>query len=275
MQMWIVSRGVVRLILLLGIEYLGISKLQTSLHRSSINNSASLSNKFGGLYFSFKFRISGLLHHVVTTDSQQNTRLNDNGTSQFKQNLQSFSMTFKTYQEFRLRQEHLEYMSVHDNDDSESTQPSWGKNVYFRVINSTSRGKQCILGGVEKISSTGSKLIANGEDCSGYSVWIPGDLMGESSGDIMGLDGGAVWKSVVTTNQPVLSVPFVEWNWPSILKGTGGLHSADIMNMKEKYYGLCHLLMLRWLAFPGGYYSASGCSDIGSRRLYYCDRTMK
>ncbi|GJR22354.1 hypothetical protein Tco_0970881, partial [Tanacetum coccineum] len=37
------------------------------LHRSSINNSARLSNKFGGFYFSFKFGISGLLHHVVMT----------------------------------------------------------------------------------------------------------------------------------------------------------------------------------------------------------------
>ncbi|GJT77268.1 hypothetical protein Tco_1043993 [Tanacetum coccineum] len=36
------------------------------LHRSSINNSASLSNKFGESYFIFKFGISGLLHHVVT-----------------------------------------------------------------------------------------------------------------------------------------------------------------------------------------------------------------
>ncbi|GKA95429.1 hypothetical protein Tco_0817467, partial [Tanacetum coccineum] len=36
------------------------------LHRSSINNSASLSNKFGESYFIFKFGISGLLHQVVT-----------------------------------------------------------------------------------------------------------------------------------------------------------------------------------------------------------------
>ncbi|GJV93704.1 putative reverse transcriptase domain-containing protein [Tanacetum coccineum] len=36
------------------------------LHRSSINNSASLSNKFGESYFIYKFGISGLLHHVVT-----------------------------------------------------------------------------------------------------------------------------------------------------------------------------------------------------------------
>ena len=37
------------------------------LHRSSINNSASLSNKFGEFYFIVKFGISGLLHYVVTT----------------------------------------------------------------------------------------------------------------------------------------------------------------------------------------------------------------
>ncbi|GJW14442.1 hypothetical protein Tco_0018575 [Tanacetum coccineum] len=37
------------------------------LHRSSINNSASLSNKFGEFYFIFKFGISGLLHQVVTS----------------------------------------------------------------------------------------------------------------------------------------------------------------------------------------------------------------
>nr|GEU36149.1 hypothetical protein [Tanacetum cinerariifolium] len=36
-------------------------------HRSSINNSARLSNKFGGFYFIFKFGISGLLHQVITT----------------------------------------------------------------------------------------------------------------------------------------------------------------------------------------------------------------
>nr|GEX69279.1 putative ribonuclease H-like domain-containing protein [Tanacetum cinerariifolium] len=34
--------------------------------RSSISNSASLSNKFGESYFIFKFDISGLLYHVVT-----------------------------------------------------------------------------------------------------------------------------------------------------------------------------------------------------------------
>ncbi|GJS36296.1 hypothetical protein Tco_0534678 [Tanacetum coccineum] len=78
------------------------------LHRSSINNSASLSNKFGGLYFSFKFGILGLLHHVVTTIAD------------------------------RIR-ELLEYMDVHDNDASESSQPSWGKIVYVgEVVYSTS-----------------------------------------------------------------------------------------------------------------------------------------
>ncbi|GKF32599.1 hypothetical protein Tco_0102397, partial [Tanacetum coccineum] len=76
-------------------------------------------------------------------------------TSQSKQNLQSSSMTFihKTliipsvldscfisstvsevkrvmillFQDLCLRQELLEYMDVHDNDASESSQPSWGK----------------------------------------------------------------------------------------------------------------------------------------------------
>ncbi|GJS46293.1 putative reverse transcriptase domain-containing protein [Tanacetum coccineum] len=36
------------------------------MHRSLINNNASLSNKFEGFYFIFKFGISSLLHHVVT-----------------------------------------------------------------------------------------------------------------------------------------------------------------------------------------------------------------
>nr|GEY64931.1 hypothetical protein [Tanacetum cinerariifolium] len=71
-------------------------------HHSSINNSASLCNKFGGFYFIFKFGISGLLHHVVTTIAD------------------------------RIR-ELLEYMDVHDNDASESSQPSWGKIVYIDV----------------------------------------------------------------------------------------------------------------------------------------------
>ncbi|GKD17769.1 hypothetical protein Tco_1206927 [Tanacetum coccineum] len=109
------------------------------LHRSSFNNSASLSNKFRGLYFSFKFGISGLLHHVVTTISRQNTRLvslpeslkvvllDDNVTSQSKQNFQSSSTMFTTVQDLCLRQELLEYISVHNNDASKSSKPSWGK----------------------------------------------------------------------------------------------------------------------------------------------------
>ncbi|GKA41682.1 hypothetical protein Tco_0734342 [Tanacetum coccineum] len=64
MSMWIISRGGV-LLILLGIEYRVLIDL--ILHRSSINNSASLSNKFGGFYFTFKFGISGLLHQVITT----------------------------------------------------------------------------------------------------------------------------------------------------------------------------------------------------------------
>ncbi|GJZ19677.1 retrovirus-related pol polyprotein from transposon TNT 1-94, partial [Tanacetum coccineum] len=66
------------------------------LHRSSINNSASLSNKFKGFYFIFKFGISGLLHQVVIAIADR-------------------------------IQELLEYIDVHDNDASESSQPSWGE----------------------------------------------------------------------------------------------------------------------------------------------------
>ncbi|GKA91783.1 retrovirus-related pol polyprotein from transposon TNT 1-94 [Tanacetum coccineum] len=54
-------------VLMMGIEYLEICCGTISLHRSLINNSASLSNKFGGFYFSFKFGISSLLHQVVMT----------------------------------------------------------------------------------------------------------------------------------------------------------------------------------------------------------------
>ncbi|GJW08968.1 hypothetical protein Tco_1571391 [Tanacetum coccineum] len=63
MPMWIVSRGGV-LLILLGLGYRVLIDL--ILHRSAINNSASLSNKFGEFYFIFKFGISGLLHQVVT-----------------------------------------------------------------------------------------------------------------------------------------------------------------------------------------------------------------
>ncbi|GKA75396.1 putative ribonuclease H-like domain-containing protein [Tanacetum coccineum] len=86
------SRGVAILILLM--EYTVLRDFL--LHRSSINNSARLSNEFRGFYFSFKFGISGLLHHVVMTIADR-------------------------------IQELLEYMDVHDNDASESSQPSWGK----------------------------------------------------------------------------------------------------------------------------------------------------
>ncbi|GJU42023.1 hypothetical protein Tco_1194980 [Tanacetum coccineum] len=87
MSMWIISRGVVLLILLM--EYKVLRDFL--LHRSSINNSASLSNKFGGFHFIFKFGISGLLHQVITTIAD---RIRDKDTSQSKQNLQSSSMTF-------------------------------------------------------------------------------------------------------------------------------------------------------------------------------------
>nr|GEW52915.1 Gag-Pol polyprotein [Tanacetum cinerariifolium] len=68
LQMWIVSRGVA-LFLYFVIGYMVLRDLP--LQRSSINNSASLSNEFGGFYFIFKFGISGLLHHVVTVNFQE------------------------------------------------------------------------------------------------------------------------------------------------------------------------------------------------------------
>ncbi|GJR38699.1 hypothetical protein Tco_1214383 [Tanacetum coccineum] len=104
MSMWIISRGVVLLILLM--EYKVLRDFL--LHRSSINNSARLSNKFGGFYFSFKFDISGLLHHV-SQQTSQNTR-------------------------FVIMSKLLEYMDVHDNDASESSQPSWGEHVYIQDL---------------------------------------------------------------------------------------------------------------------------------------------
>ncbi|GJZ11084.1 hypothetical protein Tco_0545843 [Tanacetum coccineum] len=84
------------------------------LHRSSINNSASLGNKSGEYYFSFKFGILGLLHHVVTAIAD------------------------------RIR-ELLEYMDVHDNDASKSLQPSWGEIVYVGEVGySTSLSMVCV-----------------------------------------------------------------------------------------------------------------------------------
>ncbi|GJV43874.1 hypothetical protein Tco_1428410 [Tanacetum coccineum] len=88
MSMWIISRGDV-LLILLGLGYRVLKDL--ILHCSSINNSASLSNKFKGFYFIFKFDILDLLHQVITTIAD---RIRDNGTSQSKQNFQSSSMTF-------------------------------------------------------------------------------------------------------------------------------------------------------------------------------------
>ncbi|GKD26455.1 hypothetical protein Tco_1232669 [Tanacetum coccineum] len=65
-----------------------------------------------------------LLHQVVTALAD---RIRDNGTSQSKQNFQSSSMTFITFQDLCFRQELLEYMVIHNNDASESSKPSWGK----------------------------------------------------------------------------------------------------------------------------------------------------
>ncbi|GJW77560.1 hypothetical protein Tco_0139242 [Tanacetum coccineum] len=90
------------------------------LHRSSINNSASLSNKFGESYFIFKFRISGLLHQVITA-------IADRIRGCLSKILQRKGNALFGFQDLCLRQELLEYMCVHNNDASESSQPSWGR----------------------------------------------------------------------------------------------------------------------------------------------------
>nr|GEU44186.1 hypothetical protein [Tanacetum cinerariifolium] len=90
------------------------------LHRSSINNIASLINKFGGFYFIFKFGISGLLHCVVTA-------IADRIRGYLSKIFQNSSMPFIFFQDVCLRQELLEYMGVHVNDASESSKLSWGK----------------------------------------------------------------------------------------------------------------------------------------------------
>ncbi|GJU01575.1 hypothetical protein Tco_1111913 [Tanacetum coccineum] len=46
---------------------------------------------------------------------------------------QRSSTTFITFQDLCLQQKLLEYMSVHNNDASESLQPSWGKMCTFMV----------------------------------------------------------------------------------------------------------------------------------------------
>ncbi|GJX53461.1 hypothetical protein Tco_1100060 [Tanacetum coccineum] len=98
MSMWIISRGVVLLILLM--EYKVLRDFL--LHRSSINNSARLSNKFRGFYFSFKFDISGFYSSPSDHDNSLSVILR-------------FVLYDKTF---------LSYERT-DNDASESSQPSW------------------------------------------------------------------------------------------------------------------------------------------------------
>ncbi|GJT74992.1 hypothetical protein Tco_1041717 [Tanacetum coccineum] len=72
-----------------------------------------LNNKLG-FTFSFKFGISGLLLHMVTTLADKIREL-------------------------------LEYMDVHDNDASESSQLSWRKIVYVGEVGySTSLSMVCV-----------------------------------------------------------------------------------------------------------------------------------
>ncbi|GKD66659.1 hypothetical protein Tco_1308767, partial [Tanacetum coccineum] len=96
------------------------------------------------------------------------------------------------------------------------------------------------VGGVEKISSTGSKLIANGEDClDGYDGTGGGVLNGNTLKDMgEGMFGTRFLKFKVryaqSTDQPVLPVPSAGWNRPSILKGTGCLQNAGSRTVLRK-----------------------------------------
>nr|GEY79691.1 hypothetical protein [Tanacetum cinerariifolium] len=115
------------------------------------------------------------------------------------------------------------------------------------------------VGGVEKISSTGSKFMANGEDCldgcdgSGggevkggrvdFEVLkisqgeIPSETMGERGGGMMGLGRGPVWKLWCfkfensglncSTMQTVLLIPCEAWTRPSVMKGTGFFRTVE------------------------------------------------
>ena len=46
---------------------------------------------------------------------------------------------FMIFQDVFLRHELLVYLGVHVNDASESSKPSWGRNVYFDIIRYSSR----------------------------------------------------------------------------------------------------------------------------------------
>ncbi|GJS02915.1 hypothetical protein Tco_0319423 [Tanacetum coccineum] len=101
------------------------------------------------------------------------------------------------------------------------------------------------MGGVEKISSIGSKFMVDGEDCldgcdgagggevkgggvdlgviKSFSGEIPGETMGESGGDIIRLGGGPVCiVGLVKFLKGMGEGMFrQEWNQPSVMKGTG------------------------------------------------------
>ncbi|GJZ74427.1 hypothetical protein Tco_0638573, partial [Tanacetum coccineum] len=134
------------------------------LQRSSINNSARLSNKFGGFYFSFKFDISGLLHHVITTIAY---RIRDK-ILKSKQNLQSSSMTFihKT----------LIIPSVLDSCFISSTV----SEVKRKTVQATSKFQNLLKIGMLVWSKLIQKLRQKGvyeESFSRHAAWIGGKLI--------------------------------------------------------------------------------------------------
>ncbi|GJW48064.1 hypothetical protein Tco_0079710 [Tanacetum coccineum] len=98
-----------------------------------------------------------------------------------------------------------------------------------------------MVGGVEKISSTGSKLIANKEDCLDGCDGADGGVV-NGGGVVLGntlkkmVEGmfGKRSNFLKSTDQPVPSVPSTGWNRPLILKGTGCLQNAGSKTVLRK-----------------------------------------
>ncbi|GKA09621.1 hypothetical protein Tco_0688952 [Tanacetum coccineum] len=101
--MWIISRGVVLLILLM----LGIGFTSSSDHNNSRQNTSSTTTFIYKTLIIPSFLDSCFISSMVSEDKRE--------------------MVCCGSQDLCLRQELLEYIGVHDNDASESSQPSWEK----------------------------------------------------------------------------------------------------------------------------------------------------
>ncbi|GJS10329.1 hypothetical protein Tco_0367125 [Tanacetum coccineum] len=190
MSMWIISRRVILLILLM--EYKVLRDFL--LHRSSINNSARLSNKFEGFYLSFQvFDISSLLapswHH---NNSLQNMRLGKpiQNLRQKRSLLKnSFSKTNSCMNWGKVNPTHVITTNEFKNKDKDNEYPGAGIQVFKtrRTQKTTSAVEalwktilRCylyLLGTFETVSSRWNGLtcqnamIMRYHTCLGYSGW--------------------------------------------------------------------------------------------------------